>query len=246
MQDELYLPGHGPHQPETEPVQKSLFDLLPEGEKPARRVAELGAFACSNQELLATMIGGKRQVEIAQALLARHGSLDRIFKAHHRVLTEQVDGLTESAVIRIKAGIAAGLRAAREQVDENVKVINSPADAAAIVQWEMQTLEKEELWVILLNRRNQVLEVAKIYRGSVNSSQVRIAELYKPAIIATASAIIVAHNHPSGDPTPSPDDVGLTRAIVQAGKLLDIEVLDHIVIGLGRWVSLKDRGLGFS
>ena len=109
----------------------------------------------------------------------------------------------------------------------------------------MQALEQEHLRVLLLDRRNKALEVVEVYRGSVNSSQVRVGKVFKEAIRKNASGIIVVHNHPSGDPTPSPDDVGVTRAIVQAGKLLDVDVLDHLVIGQGRWVSLKERGLGF-
>jgi DNA repair protein RadC len=109
----------------------------------------------------------------------------------------------------------------------------------------MSALEQEHLRVMLLDRRNRVLETVEIYKGSVNSSQVRVGELFKEAIRKNASSIVVIHNHPSGDPTPSPDDVAVTRAILQAGKLLDVDVLDHIVIGLGRWVSLKERGLGF-
>ena len=101
--------------------------------------------------------------------------------------------------------------------------------------------------MILLDTRNHVLDIVQIYIGSVNSSQVRVAEIFKPAVARTAPAIIVIHSHPSGDPTPSPDDVAVTRAIVQAGKLLDIEAIDHLIIGQGgRWVSMKERGLGFS
>jgi DNA repair protein RadC len=111
--------------------------------------------------------------------------------------------------------------------------------------YEMSALEQEELRTVLLDVRNRVLETVTLYRGSVSSSQVRVGELFKAAVRRNASNIIVVHNHPSGDPTPSPDDVALTRAIVQAGKLLDIDVLDHLVIGRGRWVSLKERGLGF-
>ena len=129
---------------------------------------------------------------------------------------------------------------------EERPAINSPADAAALVQYEMSALEQEHLRVILLDRRNRVLETIEIYKGSVNSSQVRVGEIFKEAIRKNASALIVIHNHPSGDPTPSPDDVAVTRAIVQAGKLLDVEVLDHMVIGQGKWVSLKERGLGFA
>jgi len=99
--------------------------------------------------------------------------------------------------------------------------------------------------VILLDTRNRVLEIVEVYKGSINTTQVHVGELFKPAVRRGAAALVVIHNHPSGDPTPSPDDVAVTRAIVQAGKLLDVGVLDHIVIGQGRWVSLKERGLGF-
>ena len=114
------------------------------------------------------------------------------------------------------------------------------------MQYEMSALEAEHLRVILLDRRNRVLDIQEVYKGSVNSSQVRVGELFKEAVRINASGIIVIHNHPSGDPTPSPDDVAVTRAIVQAGKLLDIDVLDHLVIGMGKWVSLKEKGLGFA
>jgi len=93
--------------------------------------------------------------------------------------------------------------------------------------------------------RNRVIDIVEIYHGSLNSAQVRVGELFKPAIQRMSAAIILVHNHPSGDPTPSPDDVAVTRAVVQAGKLLDIDTLDHLVIGRGRFVSLKERGLGF-
>jgi len=125
-------------------------------------------------------------------------------------------------------------------------VINSPADAAALVQYEMSLLEQEYLKVILLDTRNRVLDIVEVYHGSVNSTQVRVGELFKPAIQRMAPAIVAVHNHPSGDPTPSPDDIAVTRGIVQAGKLLSIDLLDHLIIGQGRFVSMKERGLGFS
>ena len=138
-----------------------------------------------------------------------------------------------------------GRRLALESPEER-PAINSPADAAALVAYEMSALEQEHLRVILLDTRNRVVEIAEIYKGSVNSSQIHVGEIFKAAIRRNAPALIVVHNHPSGDPTPSPDDVAVTRAIVQAGKLLDVDVLDHMVIGQGRWVSLKERGLGFA
>jgi len=124
--------------------------------------------------------------------------------------------------------------------------INSPAEAAALVQDDMSLLEQEHLRVILMDTRNRLLEVVEVYHGCVNSSQVRIAEVFRPAVQRMAPAIIVCHNHPSQDPTPSPDDVAVTRGLVSAGKLLDIDCLDHLVIGGSRYVSMKERGLGFN
>lgn len=124
--------------------------------------------------------------------------------------------------------------------------INNPKDAADLLNCFIGMLDHEEMWVINLDTRNRVMSLVALYRGSVNSSQVRVGELFRQAIAENAPAIIVAHNHPSGDPTPSPDDVAVTRAIVNAGMLLDINVLDHVVLARGNYVSLKERGLGFS
>jgi len=124
--------------------------------------------------------------------------------------------------------------------------ISSPQDAADYYIPVMKYLDHEELHVILLSTRNKVIDTVPLYSGSVNSSQIRIGEVFRSAIRQNAAAIILVHNHPSGDPTPSPDDVALTRAVKQAGTLLDIDFLDHIVIGHDRFVSLKERGLGFS
>ncbi len=109
----------------------------------------------------------------------------------------------------------------------------------------MSVLDHEELWVINLDIRHRVMNLVKLYQGSVNSSQIRVAEVFRLAIADNSPAILLAHNHPSNDPAPSPDDVSVTHSIVQAGKLLDIEVLDHLVICLDKYVSLKERGLGF-
>jgi len=216
---------------------------MPLREQPAYRVTQ-DATACNQTELLAALIGGQKQIEIAQDLLAHFGDdIRRIYQAHPQELAK-VKGINQATAVRIKAALNLGLRLSLP-ADERI-AINSPADAAALVQSEMALLEKEHLRVLLLDRRNRVLEIVEVYQGSVNSSQVRIAEVFQPAVTRNASAIIVVHNHPSTDPTPSPDDVAVTRAMVQAGKLLDIDVLDHLVIGGQRWVSLKERGLGFN
>jgi DNA repair protein RadC len=217
---------------------------LPLREQPAYRVSQDPA-ACNLTELLAAVIGGQRQIEISEALLARFdGDIRRLYRAHPAELAA-VKGISQTTAVRIKAALNLGLRL--NIPSEERPMINSPADAAALVQYDMSLLEKEHLRVLLLDRRNRVLDIEEIYQGSVNSSQVRVGEIFHAAVGRLASAIIIAHNHPSGDPTPSPDDVAVTRAIIQAGKLLDIETLDHLIIGqAGKWVSLKERGLGFS
>ncbi len=216
---------------------------LPLREQPAYRVTQ-NPDACNLVELLAALVGGPQQIEIAEELLARFSSIRKLHQAHISEIGA-VHGIGQQTAVRLKAALALGKKAMLDGEPER-PVIHSPSNAAALVQYEMSLLEQEYLKVMLLDTRNRVIDVVDVYRGSLNSSQVRVAELYKPAIQRMAASIIVTHNHPSGDPAPSPDDVAVTRAIVQAGKLLDIECLDHIVIGhFGRYVSLKERGLGF-
>ncbi len=220
--------------------------FLDNSDEPESRLYKLGAQALSNSELLALLLVEKRGADrmvLAQGLLQRYGGLHGLQKT----ALVDIDGFSSDLKtgLAIKAAIELGRRLSLETQVENPG-INSPSDAAALVQYEMSGLDHEELWIMILNQRNKVMNVEKLYSGSVNSSQVRVGELFKTAISMKASAIIACHNHPSGDPTPSPDDVALTRAIIQAGKLLDTDLLDHLVIGLGRWVSLKERGLGFS
>jgi DNA repair protein RadC len=221
---------------------------LHEADRPRERLATLGAQALSNAELIAILlrvgVKGENAVAVGQRLLNRFSGLTGLHRVPFAELMDQ-HGLGEAKASQIKAAIELGRRLPLECPEER-PAINSPADAAALVQYEMSALEQEHLRVILLDRRNRVMQTTEVYKGSVNSSQIRVGEVFKEAIRKNASALIVIHNHPSGDPTPSPDDVAVTRAIVQAGKLLDVEVLDHLVIGHGKWVSLKERGLGFA
>ncbi len=129
--------------------------------------------------------------------------------------------------------------------------ITSPQAAADYLSQQVYhpfpTFDQEELWVLLLNTKNVITHDALIYRGTVNSAVIRIAEVFKPAVWVNAAAIIISHCHPSGDPTPSPEDVQVTRSVVEAGQLLGIDVLDHLVIGNNnRWTSLKEGGVGFA
>ena len=126
---------------------------------------------------------------------------------------------------------------------EEMPTIGCPQDVYDLLGPELSALAQEQLRVLLLNTRNQVVGQRTVYQGTVNSSAVRPAEVLRAAVIENAPSIVVSHNHPSGNPTPSPEDVSVTRDLVAAGKLLDIEVMDHIVIGKGRFVSLKEKKL---
>jgi len=233
----------------TEPTPQPIYRItdLHESDRPRERLAALGPQALTNAELIAILVRvgvkGENAVTVGQRLLKKFGGLSGLHRAQFAELKNQ-HGIGEAKASQIKAAIELGRRLTLESPEER-PTINSPADAAALVTYEMSAFEQEHLRVILLDRRNRVLETVEIYKGSVNSSQVRVGEIFKEAIRKNASALIVIHNHPSGDPTPSPDDVAVTRAIVQAGKMLDVDVLDHMVIGQGKWVSLKERGLGF-
>lgn len=220
----------------------SKLKTLPVRETPAYRVSQ-NAASCSLPELLAAVIGGTQQIEIADALLARFtGDLQRIYHAPIQQIAS-VHGLGESTAVKIKAALALGLRLC-DPLEER-PVISSPADAAALLQHEMSLFEQEYLKVIVLNTRNHVLDIVEITHGSVNSSQVRIAEVLRPAVERNSPAIIAVHNHPSNDLTPSPEDIQITRSIREAGKLMNIDLLDHIILGKGGYTSLKEKNLGF-
>lgn len=231
-------------------TKKTVYRItdLNQDERPRERLARLGPQALSTAELLAILLGvgirGENAVQVGQRLLADFQNLNGLQRIPYEELCDQ-RGIGPAKAAQLKAAIELGRRLSLESPNDR-QTINSPADAAALVLYEMSALEQEHLRVILLDSRNHVLDIVEIYHGSVNSSQVKVGEIFTPAVRRNATAIIVLHNHPSGDPTPSPDDVAVTRAIVQSGKLLDIDVLDHLVIGLGKWISLKERGLGFS
>jgi DNA repair protein RadC len=221
---------------------------LREEERPRERLAKLGPQSLSTAELLAILLRvgvvGETAVQVGQRLLHTFGGISGIQRASFDELSNQ-KGIKLAKAAQIKAAIELGRRLILESPEDR-PAIHSPVEAAELVQYEMSALEQEELRVLLLDTRNRVQHIESVYRGSVNSSQVRVAEIFKSAIRRNAANLIVIHNHPSGDPTPSPDDIAITRAIIQAGELLDIKLLDHIIVGSGRFISLKERGLGFS
>jgi DNA repair protein RadC len=218
---------------------------IEEHERPRERMARLGPQALSNAELLAILLRtgmqGENAIEVAERLLQTYGGVSGLYRASLDELKKQ-KGLGLAKATQIKAAIELSHRM---NFEDHKQPINSPQEAADIIQYEMACKEQEELWVLILDVRNRLISIDKTYKGSLNSSQVRVGELFKMAIRLNAASVIIAHNHPSGDPNPSPDDAAITRAIVQAGKMLDVDVLDHIVIGAGKFASMKERGLGF-
>ena len=220
------------------PARTPLLRLL--RETPASRVALAGAKNVSLLELIGVVVG---DVDVALRLLAQFPTIDDLVRAPASELGV-LKGMGPARVAALQAAIELGRRA-QLGTDAERKQIRSPADAAQLMMGEMSVLEQEEMRVMLLDTRNRVLGVETVYRGNVNTSIVRTSEVFREAIRRNAPAVIVFHAHPSGDPEPSPEDVSVTRSSISAGKLLDIDLMDHIVIGHGRYVSLKERGLGF-
>ncbi len=221
---------------------------MPVGERPRERLQHYGAGALSTAELIAILlrsgVAGESVLHLAERLLARYGGLTGLAQASFAELCQE-KGIGPAKVTQIKAALELGRRLLVASPQERPQV-RSPADAANLLMLEMSLLAQEQMRVILLDSKNRVLAIPTVYQGSLNTSLIRVGELFREAIRQNCAAIIVVHNHPSGDPTPSPEDVLVTKQIVEAGKLLDIEVLDHLIIGQQRYVSLKERGLGFS
>lgn len=220
---------------------------LPAAERPRERLEHFGAAALANAELLAILLrtGTTREnvLQLATRLLAQYGGLTGLARAGFAELCQE-RGLGTAKVTQIKAALELGRRLVVASPETRPQV-RSPADAANLIMAEMSLLEQEQLRTLLLDTKNRVLSSPTLYIGSLNTNHLRVGELFREAIRANCAAIIVAHNHPSGDPTPSPEDVQITREIVAAGEMLDIGVLDHLIIGNQRYVSLKERGLGF-
>jgi DNA repair protein RadC len=223
-----------------------LREMAPD-ERPREKLKLRGPAALSDGDLLAiilnTGIVGETVTDVAQRLLAQHGGLRGLFRMDLGELS-RVRGLGDAKAVRLKAALELGRRLAALSPEERPQV-GSPEDVANLLGIEMAALEQEQLRVVLLDTKHRILGTRTVYQGSVNQAQVRVAEVYRDAVRQNATAVVAVHNHPSGDPTPSAADVALTVELVQAGSLLDIELLDHLIIGQGRWVSLKRLGLGF-
>jgi len=221
---------------------------LPVGERPRERLAHFGEGALSTAELLAiilrTGVGGISVLDLATRLLSSYNGLAGLARASFDELMAE-KGLGEAKTSQLKAALELGRRMLSISPEDRF-VIRSPADVAQLMMAEMAHLAQEHFRVLYLDTRNRLLGPETVYVGSLNASHIRVGEVFRDAVKRNCAAIIVVHNHPSGDPTPSPEDVEVTRQLVAAGNLLDIDVLDHLVIGQQRFVSLRERGLGFS
>jgi DNA repair protein RadC len=219
---------------------------MAESERPREKLAARGTQVLSDQELLAILlrvgVEGMNAVQMGDMLLKKFDGLRGLYLADYHELC-QIHGLGPAKAAQLKAAMELGVRTSLAK--NSRAVIGQPQDVYEYARHEIQLTDQEVMMVINLNTRNQILGHVNLYQGSVNSSQVRVAELFKAAVKSNAPSIILVHNHPSGDPTPSPDDIAITRAAIQAGKLLDIEVLDHLVIGMNGFVSMKSKNMAF-
>ena len=220
---------------------------MPTEERPRERLALYGAGSLNNRELLAILLrtgtGGRSALDLAHELLSHFKGLRGLAQTSVDQIC-QVKGIGTAKAAQILAALELGKRLQVAAPDTRPQ-ITSPADAANLLQLEMGLLEQEHLRVLLLDSKNCVQSISEVYIGNVNTSVVRVAEVFRDAVRSNCPFIIVAHNHPSGDPTPSREDISTTQKIAKAGELLNIEMLDHIIIGLNRYVSLKERGISF-
>ncbi len=202
-------------------------------------IREQGPTVLSSVELLETLCGA----DIGPTLLARHGSLSELARADIVELSA-APGVGTARAARLVAAFELGRRALAP-ADMGRWTIRAPRDVADRLLTDMARLEGEELRVLLLNTKNGVLRAVTLYQGNVSAAVVRVAELFRDAVRIHAAGIVIVHNHPSGDPEPSADDLHLTAEAVAAGRLLDIAVLDHVILAADSFVSLRDRGVAF-
>lgn len=225
--------------------QPTMHDL-PLSERPRERLLENGPQALSTAELLAILLrSGSQQenvLQLANRILAQFDGLHGLGQATAAELM-QLRGLGAAKATQLLAALELGQRVSQLQPKERLP-IRSAADAAQLIS-DMGNLVQEQIRVILLDNARRVMTIQTVYVGTVNTSIMRNAEIFREAIVRNSPAIIVAHNHPSGNPMPSPEDVNVTRTLIAAGDLLDIQVLDHIIVAAQAWRSMREMGLAF-
>lgn len=220
---------------------------MPRDERPREKMALRGAGELTNADLLAILLNtgtrGETVTSLAQRILLEQGGLRGLRGQDFHGL-KKIHGLGEAKAAKVLAALELGRRMSALTIEDRVQ-IRTPEDLANCFLPHLTGLEREELWIVALDTKHQIKRLERVYRGTVNSANVRVAEIFTVAVRAEAPAMAIAHNHPSGDPMPSSADIALTAELAAAAKLLDIDLMDHLVIGDGRWVSLKRMGLGF-
>lgn len=211
---------------------------LPKEEQPQERLLKFGASHLSNQEILSVLLGIDDTT--AKELLIEFGGINLLKESTIEELTS-IKGIGEGKSSQLQAAVELGKRI-NQYKPNKYYVIRSPKDAADYIMEEMRMLNQEHFVVLFLNTKNQVIHRQTLFIGSLNASIVHPREIHREAIKRSAASIIVAHNHPSGDPSPSQEDIHVTRRLVESGKIIGIEVIDHIIIGNRRFVSLKEKG----
>lgn len=229
------------------PPKNTPLTDLPAEERPRERLLRNGPRALSNAELLAILLrtgsDNENVLRLAQRILSHFGGLHHLAGVSPAELMN-IRGLGEAKAAQVAAALEIGNRLAASQPAERPQV-RQAADAAQLVL-DMRYLSQEHVRLILLDNQNRVMAIPTVYIGTNNTSVLRVAEVFREAITRNSPALIVVHNHPAGDPDPSPEDITFTRDMVRAGELLDIHVTDHIIIGEREWRSLRELGLGFS
>jgi len=218
---------------------------LPRAERPRERLQKFGAEALSAQELLALVIGRgipkKSVMNIAQELLVKFGNVKAISQATIEELS-QIKGIGLAKAAQLKACFELGKREELEPEFKNYD-IKDPESVVKAIRASIRDKAKEHFKLILLNPRNKIIGISTISIGTLNASLVHPREVFKDAIVHSAASVVLAHNHPSGDPEPSEDDIKITNKLVESGRILGIEVIDHIIIGKNNFCSFKERGL---
>jgi DNA repair protein RadC len=228
------------------PTGRTLREL-PAAERPRERLELRGAAGLTTAELIGLLWGsgarGRSAVALAEDAIARYDGLTGLARASGPELVA-IPGVGVAKAAQLQAAFELGRRLLADWPTAHWSV-RSPRDVADRLVLQMGRLEREELRVVILNTKNVVQRVVTAYQGNLSASVVRVGELFRDAVRLTAAGVILVHNHPSGDPTPSPDDLHLTAEAIAAGRLLDISLLDHLVIGHDAWVSMRDRGVAF-
>lgn len=219
---------------------------LPISERPRERLLQHGIEALSSQEILALILGrgtkGEPVMVASQRLLSTFGNVKGIADASMEELM-QIKGIGTAKAAQIKAAFELGRRAAASDYQATGGAVSKPEDVVAQVRMKLKDKKKEHFWVLLLDTRNKVIKMSEVSVGSLNASIVHPREVFKEAISASAASVILAHNHPSGDPQPSKEDIEITKNLVAAGQLMGIEVLDHIIVGDKDYISMKAQRL---